>query len=75
MQPDGTLMAEETKLTALPHSEWIRLEIVCGVGPQATGSYSVAVTLPGAKEPLRSGALKYPPGFRVLNWASFLSMS
>lgn len=73
--PDGVLLASGTKLTTLPHRQWSRLEIVCGVGPQATGSYSVAVTLPGAKEPLRFEALKYPPGFRALNWASFLSMS
>ncbi len=75
VRPDGTLMAGETKLTSLPHSQWIRLEIVCGVGPQATGSYSVAVTLPGANEPQRFGALKYPPGFRVLTWAGFISVS
>ena len=59
----------------MPHSLWTRLEIVCGLGPQATGSYSVAVTLPRANEPLRFEALKFPAGFQVLTWAGFISVS
>lgn len=34
-----------------------------------------AAALPGADEPLRFEALKYPPGFQVLTWAGSISAS
>jgi hypothetical protein len=39
VRPDGTLMAGEIKLIILPHSRWIPLEIVCGVGTTGQMSY------------------------------------
>jgi hypothetical protein len=75
VNPDGTLLANGAKLTTLPHSQWIRLEILCGVGSQANGTYAVAMTLPGEKKPRRFEQLKYPAGFQVLTWAGSASYS
>jgi hypothetical protein len=75
VNPDGTLLAGGKKLTTLPHSQWVHLEIVCGVGAQADGTYAVAVTLPGETAPRRFEQLKYPSGFQVLTWTGFASYS
>jgi hypothetical protein len=75
VNPDGALLANGKKLVTVPHSQWVHLEIVCGVGAQANGIYAVTVTLPGENAPRRFELLKYPAGFQVLTWTGFASYS
>jgi hypothetical protein len=72
VEADGTLKASGKDLLKLPHGQWVRIEMVAGVGPQADGKYAVAVTLPGDPAPRRFEAA-YPPGFRKLGWIGFMS--
>lgn len=75
VRPDGALLAGGQRLLVLPHGQWSRLEITCGVGDKADGTFCIEVTLPGEKTPHRVEKLRYPPGFRNLTWAGFVSVS
>jgi hypothetical protein len=69
--PDGTLTSHGKRLMQLPHSRWIRFDIVCGLGPQAKGRYDLTVTLPGRVPPQRFKNLPCDPAFRELRWFGF----
>ena len=70
-----TLVANGTPLVPLPTGQWVRVEIACGLGKQATGHYDLKVTLPG--QPARQwrkvacGSAK----FRRLEWLGFVSLA
>jgi hypothetical protein len=62
-------------LADLPPAAWVRIEIVCGLGAQATGTYDLTVTLPGrppqAFRQLACGSAK----FNQLEWLGFTSLA
>lgn len=68
---DGTLRANGRELLKLPLSRWVGLEIACGVGKQATGTYDLTVRLPGAAQPLRFEGIPYDRAFNQLDWYGF----
>jgi hypothetical protein len=70
--PDGTLRASGKDLVKLPLGQWVDIEIVAGVGPQANGEYTVSVKQPGEGQPRRFEA-RYPSGFKTLGWIGFMS--
>ncbi len=41
----GWLSANGKRLTQLPHGEWLRIDLQCGLGPQASGTYDLALRL------------------------------
>ena len=69
---DGRVMARDKKLLTLPAGAWAHFEIVCGLGAQANGAYSVTITLPG-QPPQKFDDLKYHEGFKALDWIGFSS--
>ncbi len=69
---DGAVNVHGRKLLALPAGAWARFEIVCGFGPQNTGTYSVTITLPGQPQQKFEG-LKHQDGFKAMDWIGFCS--
>ncbi len=65
-------MARERELLAIPSGQWVHLEIVCGLGAKATGTYDLIVTLPG-QSPRRFEKLPCDPKFKELEWLGFVS--
>lgn len=73
IQPDGSLTANGKTLLTVPQGQWTAVQIECGLGKQADGTYALAVTLPG-QAPQRFDGLSYgPSGFKRLNWFGFVS--
>lgn len=73
IETDGALLARGQRLVTLPHNQWIRFEITCGLGNQAKGSYDLAVQLPDLP-PLRFENLFCDPHFKDLQWIGFVSL-
>ncbi|MBC7288362.1 MAG: right-handed parallel beta-helix repeat-containing protein [Armatimonadetes bacterium] len=69
--PDGWLVANGKRLFQFPYGEWMHFRIVCGVGPDNTGTYELWVTLPGRAEPLHYDGLPCDRHFRSLDWYGF----
>ncbi|NLX98042.1 MAG: right-handed parallel beta-helix repeat-containing protein [Rhodopirellula sp.] len=46
---EGRLSANGKPLAQLPHAEWVRIDLACGLGEQATGTYDLTLRLPGAE--------------------------
>ena len=40
---EGWLMANGRRLAQLPHRQWVRVDLACGLGPQATGAYDLTL--------------------------------
>ena len=71
---DGTLKSNGQELLKVPHGQWFHVELTCGLGPQATGKYQIAVTLPGDRD-LRRFERGLPKGFQKLGWVGFSSLA
>jgi len=53
----------------------VRLDFVAGLGKQATGTYNLAVTVPG-QPPVRFERLPVgSPGWKRLRWLGFISLA
>lgn len=70
----GWLSANGQRLLQLPAGQWVHYEIVCALGPQATGKYALTVRLPGA-EPKAYPELACSPKFTTLNCVVFMSVT
>ena len=70
---DGQMNTQGKNLLKLPHSQWIRFEISAGLGKDANGKWSLAITLPDAKEPQRFADLPCSKDFNALFWFGFVS--
>lgn len=68
----GNLKARDRKLLTLPLGQWTHMEIVCGLGTKATGSYELTVTLPNQPQQ-RFEKLPCDPKFTMLQWMGFNS--
>jgi hypothetical protein len=73
IEADGTLTANGRKLTRLPHSRWLNIQIDCGLGTQATGRYALSISLGGRTPPMRFDDLTCSKEFRTLRWWGFVS--
>ena len=70
---DGQLHAGGRKLLELPEGKWCHLELVMQLGPKATGTWDLVVTLPD-EEPKRFADLPLRSGeFRTLDWLGICS--
>ena len=70
----GWLSANGKRLMQLPHGQWMRFDVSCGLGPQATGKYDLTIRLPGrAAQTLRDVACS--PKFEYLNCVVIMSMA
>jgi len=70
---DGKLRVRDKELLVIPAAKWIHFEISAGLGPQSTGTWDLAVTLPG--EPTRrfAGLKNGSPDWKTLRWFGFCS--
>lgn len=75
VETDGTLRARGKALCKVPHSQWMRFEIVCGLGKQANGTYDLSVRLPGSEQPQRFERLPCDPKFSAVRWLGFVADS
>jgi hypothetical protein len=62
---EGWLAASGRKLRPLPAGQWVRFDIVCGLGKQSTGTYNLRVQVAG-EEPQDYRGLAHQPGFTTL---------
>lgn len=75
VEADGRVTADGKKLTAVPHGQWARYEVNCGLGAASDGTWALTVTPAGGqpqkfdKLPLRSKE------FRRLQWYGLISMA
>jgi len=73
IEANGDLTAGKKKIAHLPADQWVHVEIVCGLGAEATGTYDLSVTLPGQAaqrfEKLPCGSKE----FNRLQWLGFIS--
>jgi hypothetical protein len=69
--PDGWLKATEKPLVQVPLSQWLGIDITCGVGKDANARWNLSVRLPGKAEPLEFKDLPCSPEFKALHWLLF----
>jgi hypothetical protein len=73
--PSGDVLAGRQKLLTLPADTWMHVEIACGLGSDATGTYDLTLTVAG-RPPQRFE--KLPCGskdFSRLEWLGFTSLA
>ncbi|MFQ6130435.1 MAG: right-handed parallel beta-helix repeat-containing protein [Armatimonadota bacterium] len=69
----GKLWFRGRELLTLPVGEWVHFEVVAGLGGKSTGTWELAVTLPG-QEPRRFAGLQNgSPEWKALTWLGFSS--
>ena len=68
----GQLFALKQKLLQLPLSQWIHFEIACRLGKQATGTWTLTVTVPG-QPPQTFANLPCDPKCKEVQWLGFVS--
>ena len=73
IDPAGALTVQGQPLATVPHGQWIRLEVACGLGREATGAFDLTVTLPGQEPQRFEGLACGNPAFRRLDWWGFVS--
>ena len=73
VEADGSLTAGGKTLTRLPHGQWVRFEIACGLGDDAGGTYDLIVRPPGRAQPHRFPGLPCSPAFKRLDWWGFVA--
>jgi hypothetical protein len=72
---DGTLQVGGKTLLEPPVGKWIHFEVTAGLGEQSTGTWNLAVTLPG-EEPRRfEGLANGHLDWKTLHWLGFSSMA
>ncbi|MBM3497524.1 MAG: hypothetical protein FJX74_02530 [Armatimonadetes bacterium] len=74
VQPDGWLLANGKQLLQLPVGEWVRLDVKCGLGEQATGTYDLTVKLADG-EPETFPAVPCSPQFSFLSCVVVMSVA
>ena len=69
------LFAEQRQLLDVPAGKWIHVEIACGLGKEANGTYDLSVTLPGQSPRVFPKLPCVSPEFRRLEWLGFVSLA
>jgi hypothetical protein len=71
---EGMLSANGRELLRLPAGAWVHIEILCGLGAQATGEYDLTLRLPAEQSRAFRG-LAHSPDFATLNCVVFMSLA
>jgi len=72
-ESNDDLLAGRQKLLKFPRNEWIHVEIVCGVGPQGTGTYDVVLSVPSRPTRRFEQLPLVSPEFHRLEWCGFVA--
>lgn len=70
----GWLSAGSQRLMQLPRGQWVRFDIKCGLGKEATGRYNLTVRLPGG-QPQQFRDVACAPKFKSLNCVVIMSLA
>jgi hypothetical protein len=70
---DGKLRVHGKDLLAMPAGKWVHFELSVGLGPQSTGTWDLAVTLPGEAPRRFTGLKNGHPDWKKLHWFGFCS--
>ncbi|GDY19723.1 hypothetical protein LBMAG56_10680 [Verrucomicrobiota bacterium] len=68
----GQLRVAGQPLLAVPTGQWFHLEILTGLGDHATGTWDLAVTLPGRPVQKFPGLKSTNPAWKSLHWLGFI---
>ena len=71
----GQLSANAKALMPVPHDQWFDVEIVCGLGQAATGTWQLTVTTPGQEPAVFEQLPCGDPEFDCLVWLGFTSLA
>jgi hypothetical protein len=69
----GKLRADGKELLELPVGQWVRCEVVAGLGSKADGTWTLRVTLPGQPVKEFKGLKCRTPDWKALKWLGFSS--
>ncbi len=75
VEADGGVTADRKKLASVPHGQWTRFEIACGLGEQASGTWCLTVTPAGGAPQKFEGLPLRSKDFKRLQWFGFISMA
>ncbi len=70
---DGALRAGGQSIAQLPHGQWVQFEIACVLGSEATGTWRLEITLPGAEPKVFEALPCGSSAFRGLDWFGFVA--
>jgi hypothetical protein len=71
----GELELGGRRVLSLPNGQWINFQVSAGIGSASSGTWDLAVTLPG-EPPLRfNGLANGSPLWKTLDWLGFSSMA
>lgn len=71
---EGWLHGNERRLLQLPRGEWVRFDLTCALGSDATGTYDLTVRVPDVA-PQEYRALACSPDFEFLSCVVVMSMT
>jgi hypothetical protein len=72
VDPEGFLAANGKRLLQLAAGQWVRFDVTCGIGAQATGKYDLTVKLTGGEPQVFKGLACNP---KFLSLEQFVIMS
>jgi hypothetical protein len=73
VKPGGQLESGGQPVATLPLDAWVHLELTCAVGPDRTGEYTLAVTLPDGRA--QATTIRLKEQFGELGWIGFAGLS
>jgi hypothetical protein len=70
---NGKLYAEGKLLLDVPTGQWFHVEVTAGLGPNATGTWDLSVTLPGQAARVFRGLKNRNADWKTIQWLGFSS--
>jgi hypothetical protein len=75
IEANGDLRVGGQVLMQVPGERWVRLEITCGLGKDASGAYDLTVTVADQQPQTFEGLAFASDKFRRLQWLGFISLA
>ena len=69
----GKLFVNNQQLMEIPAGQWVHFEVMAGLGHASTGTWDLAVTLPGGTPQRFPGLKSGSPDWKSLEWLGFVS--
>ncbi|PIY37317.1 MAG: hypothetical protein COZ06_33160 [Armatimonadetes bacterium CG_4_10_14_3_um_filter_66_18] len=71
ISPGGKVELDGKELLTIPTGKWVRFEVRCALGDEATGTFDLTVSVRDA-DPRTFADLPCEPGFTRLDWVGFV---